>query len=158
MAEPPIRRPSNLIYAIVILLAFLAALEQRDLPPWDSIAAVWITLIGTGLAEVYARWVSTRGAESANGRAALRAGLGVLAEFAVPGFAVSMVFLLQWVGVERVSQANSIANGVLLGMLFMLGFTARWFQRAGILKSLAEATLVSCVGALMVAVKLVLLH
>jgi hypothetical protein len=89
-------------------------------------------------------------------REALRASVQGSVEFLVPGIVVTVVYLLQLLGVERAAQPNSVANGVLLGMLFMLGFTGSWFRRASLWRAMAEGTLITCVGAFVVAVKLVL--
>ena len=145
---------ARVIYGAIIGLAVVVALEAHPSRPGVITATMIGTAVAVGLAEAYSEIV---GSETRRRRRVAREELRHIAVQALAvGFGVvfpTVFFILSAAGVMDVETAFTVAKWTGLGLIGFYGFCAARLAGAGLPGSLAQATAVALVGALLIALK-----
>ena len=145
---------ARVIYGAIIGLALVVTLEAHPTRPGVMAGTMIGTAVAVGLAEAYSEIV---GSETRRHRRVARAELRhITVQALAVGFGVvfpAVFFILSAAGAMDVETAFTVAKWTGLGLIGFYGFCAGRLAGAGLVGSLAQATAVALVGALLIALK-----
>ena len=152
------RDVARVIYGTIIGLALVVALDQHPPTATQATAAIVVTAIAVGLAEMYSEFVATETRERRPvGRSEVR-------QLATDSAAVSfgacfpaVFFVLAAFEVIGTGTAFTLAKWTGLGLICSYAFVAARLAGSGVYRSLLHSVVLGAVGGALIAVK-ALLH